>query len=87
MSIIFPSPLAGEGGPQGRMRGHPDVWICIRRRVPHRPLRHDPSSVSLRLPPVVGSRCAPPPPARGEGRLHDGPGKDRRLHQGRHQPL
>jgi len=52
----FPSPLAGEGAPEGRMRGHTD--LSGDEPVADFSGQHDPSSVSLR---------EPPSPARGEG--------------------
>ena len=82
---------------RGRMRGHPDVRTGVRRRSPHRPRPCDPSSVS---PPIQSEGCHPSSDrdalrlhSQGEkgegcrpGRLQDVPGRERRLHQGGHQP-
>ncbi|MDO9587809.1 MAG: terminase family protein [Brevundimonas sp.] len=54
-----PSPLGGEGGPEGRMRGETPLCPWTASVPSGRPAETDPSSDSLR---------EPPSPSRGEGR-------------------
>ncbi|CAL1690103.1 hypothetical protein MMB232_00224 [Brevundimonas subvibrioides] len=81
-----PSPPAGEGGraQRGRMRGHRDVEAASAARSPTGPARATPH------PSAFGCHLLPQGEkgdGRRPGRLQDVPGKDRRLREGRHQPL